>query len=114
MKYTDKASAEDAKQFTGELAGIIGIELPPEDLERVGLEDRLELEKKVFEAEKGVEDLVDELTSRGYKAAATYLANAKDKMFSYVRTWLRTGVVHPRVSRRAARLKMLWIMPSSA
>lgn len=104
LKYTDKASAEDAKQFTGELAAMIDIELPPEDLERVGLEDRLELEKKVFEAEKGVQTLVDELDSRGYKAAATYLANAKDTMFSYVRTWLRTGVVHPRVSSMIERM----------
>ena len=104
LKYTDKASGEDAKQFTGELAAMINIELPPEDLERVGLEDRLELEKKVFEAEKGVQTLVDELTARGYKAAATYLANAKDKMFSYVRAWLRTGVVHPRVSSMIERM----------
>ncbi|MCM2282529.1 MAG: hypothetical protein NDI61_11865 [Bdellovibrionaceae bacterium] len=104
LKYTDKAEAGDAKRFTSELAAMIDIELPGEDLERVGLEERLELEKKVFEAEKGVQHLVDEFKARGYGAAATYLANAKAKMFSYVRTWLRTGVVHPRVSSMIERM----------
>ncbi|MBK7892047.1 MAG: hypothetical protein IPJ84_14770 [Bdellovibrionales bacterium] len=51
-----------------------------------------------------MQDLIDELTARGYKAAATYLDNAKSKMFSYVRTWLRTGVVHPRVSSMIERM----------
>ena len=104
LKYTDKSTPEDAKAFTSELAGIIDIELPEEDLEKIKLEDRLELEKKVFTAEKSVQELIDELKSRGYKAAATYLANAKDKMFSYVRLWLKTGVVHPRVSSQIERM----------
>ena len=104
LKYTDEATPEEAKAFTSELAGVIDIELPSEDLEKVGLEDRLELEKKVFTAEKGVQELIDELKARGYKAAATYLANAKAKMFSYVRLWLKTGVVHPRVSSQIERM----------
>jgi hypothetical protein len=104
LKYTDEATPEEAKAFTSELAGVIDIELPSEDLEKVKLEDRLELEKKVFTAEKGVQELIDELKARGYKAAATYLANAKAKMFSYVRLWLKTGVVHPRVSSQIERM----------
>jgi hypothetical protein len=104
LKYTDEASTEDAKNFTSELAGIIDIKLPAEDVEKVGLEDRLNLERSVFEAEKGVQDLVNELKARGYKAAATYLLNAKTKMFSYVRLWLKTGVVHPRVSSMIERM----------
>ena len=54
LKYTDEATPEEAKAFTSELAGVIDIELPSEDLEKVGLKDRLELEKKVFTAEKGL------------------------------------------------------------
>lgn len=104
LKYTDEATSEEAKNFTSELAGIIDIELPKKDLEKVGLEDRLNLEKTVFEAEKSVENLVTELKTRGYRAAATYLANAKTKMFSYVRLWLKTGVVHPRVSSMIERM----------
>lgn len=104
LRYSDDAPPEEARTFTSELAGIIDIELPKEDVEKVGLEDRLNLEKTVFEAEKGVQNLVNELKSRGYNAAATYLANAKAKMFSYVRLWLKTGVVHPRVSSMIERM----------
>ncbi|MBK7891090.1 MAG: hypothetical protein IPJ84_09675 [Bdellovibrionales bacterium] len=104
LKYKDDASPAEAKGFTSQLAGIIDIRLPAEDVEKVGLEDRLTLERSVFKAERGVQDLIDELTARGYKAAATYLDNAKSKMFSYVRTWLRTGVVHPRVSSMIERM----------
>ena len=104
LKYKDDASPAEAKGFTSQLAGIIDIKLPAEDVEKVGLEDRLTLERSVFKAECGVQDLIDELKSRGYKAAATYLDNAKSKMFSYVRTWLRTGVVHPRVSSMIERM----------
>lgn len=104
LKYADEATAEDAKNFTSELAGIIDIKLPAEHVEKVGLEDRLTLERTVFEAEKGVQNLVNELRARGYRAAATYLLNAKTKMFSYVRLWLKTGVVHPRVSSMIERM----------
>lgn len=104
LKYTDEAPPEDAKEYTSELAAMIDIKLPEEDLEKVGLEDRLELEKSVFKAEQGVQDLIDEMALRGYKAAATYLANAKSKMFSYVRHWLKTGLVHPRVSSMIERM----------
>jgi transposase-like protein len=104
LRYSDEAPAQEARDLTSELAATIDIVLPEEDLEKVGLEDRLELEKKVFEAEKGVQDLVIELKSRGYTAAATYLENAKAKMFSYVRLWLKTGVVHPRVSSMIERM----------
>jgi hypothetical protein len=104
LKYTDEAPHEEARKFASELAATIDIELPKEDMEKVKLEDKLKLEKKVFEAEKGVQDLIDELTARGYKAAATYLDNAKAKMFSYVRLWLKTGIVHPRVSSMIERM----------
>jgi hypothetical protein len=104
LKYTDEASDEEATKFTSELAATIDIELPKQDIEKVSLEDRLDLERRVFEAEKGVQQLVDDLKACGYRAAAKYLANAKAKMFSYVRLWLKTGVVHPRVSSMIERM----------
>lgn len=104
LKYKDEATDEEATKFTADLAATISIELPKEDLEKVKLEDRLKLEKRVFEAEKGVQQLIDDLKICGYKVAAKYLANAKMKMFSYVRLWLKTGVVHPRVSSMIERM----------
>lgn len=104
LKYADKASGAEAEKFTAELAATINIELPKEDIEKVGLQDRLELEKRAFEAEKSVQGLIDELAARGYKAASTYLANAKGRMFNYLRLWLKTGVVHPRVSSQIERM----------
>lgn len=104
LKYKDDVSDEEAKRLSSELWATIDIELPKEDLEKVGLQGRLELESKVFKAEKGVQDLINELKAKKYFVAAKYLSNAKDKMFSYVRLWLKTGVVHPRVSSMIERM----------
>ncbi|MFP5387635.1 MAG: hypothetical protein ACLGHN_16285, partial [Bacteriovoracia bacterium] len=43
-------------------------------------------------------------SSKGYSQAATYLANAKDDLFTYLRYWMKTGVVTPRVTSKLERL----------
>lgn len=41
---------------------------------------------------------------KGYKQAAKYLLNTKNNLFSYIRTWLKTGLVNPRVSSQIERM----------
>ncbi len=41
---------------------------------------------------------------KGYSQAASYVANAKDRLFSYVRFWLSYGLVTPRVSSMIERM----------
>ena len=104
LRYHDKASMEDAIQYKGELQSILEIHLPEKDFQEVSLEDRLKLEKKAWEAENKVQELANELIEKGYKSAAKYLLNAKKSMFSYVRVWLKSGIVHPRVSSMIERM----------
>jgi hypothetical protein len=104
LRYHDKAPQDESRQLTSELAAVIDIKLPREDFKEVPLEDRLNIEKKTWEAERQVQALIDDLKVRGYKTAATYLKNAKDKMFSYVRVWLKNGIINPRVSSMVERM----------
>ncbi len=104
LRYHDKASTEDSVKYKGELQEILEIHLPEEDFQEVSLEDRLELEKTAWEAENKVQELINELIEKGYKSAAKYLLNAKKNMFSYVRVWLKSGLVHPRVSSMIERM----------
>ena len=60
--------------------------------------------KQMFLAEKEVQRLIEEFKVKGYRSAATYLKNAKDKMFTYVRSWLRSGIINPRVSSMIERM----------
>lgn len=104
LKYKDKVEPKAAQELTHKLAEAIDIPLPSGDHSEVGVEDRLELEKRVHLAEKAVQEMIDEFKIRGYRTAAKYLINAKDNMFNYVRTWLKTGDIHPRASSMIERL----------
>ncbi|MFN9976395.1 MAG: hypothetical protein ACK58T_41500, partial [Phycisphaerae bacterium] len=91
-------------ELKSELCGIINIDLPKKDFEKVSLEDRLIIEIKTRKAEKELDNLIGEFIDRGYRQAARYLSNAKASMFSYVKSWLRTGIVHPRVTSQIERM----------
>ncbi len=48
--------------------------------------------------------LAQALEAKGYNKASTYIRNAKDDLFTFVRYWLKTGIVTPRVSSMVERL----------
>jgi transposase-like protein len=85
-------------------AGLLRIELPPEDGEPVASEDYQEIRRKVRQAEEEIDRLVEGLTDRGYRRAAKYVGQARDRLFSYIRFWLRYGVVNPKVTSFIERL----------
>ena len=100
----DEASLLELRQKQHELAQILEIKFPESDFDKVTLEQKLELEKSVFKAEKALLNFINELVDKGYTSAATYVLNAKEKMFSYVKLWLKTGLKNPRVSSLIERL----------
>lgn len=102
--WQESASKEERRSTQKQLAGILGIELPEEDFEQVAEEDKAKIEQATEEAEEKIEQLVVELAQKGYSQAASYVANAKDRLFSYVRFWLRYGLVTPRVSSMIERM----------
>lgn len=107
LNYTmwqDKAGQKHRRKIQKELTAIIGIEIPNEDFEQVRQEDKEALGAAVAWAEADIRKLIGKLLDKGYHVAADYLINASKSMFRYVRYWLKTGIVTPRVSCMIERM----------
>ena len=107
LNYTmwqDQADQTQRRQMQKELAALIGINVPEEDFEQVRDEDKKALEQAVAGAEMDVGKLIGKLLDKGYHMAADYLIRASKNMFGYVRRWLKTGIVTPRVSSMIERM----------
>jgi hypothetical protein len=107
LNYTmwqDQADKTQRRQMQKELAAIIGIEIPEQDIEQVCDADKKALEDAVTGAGSDVGRLIGKLLDKGYHMAADYLIGASRNLFSYVRRWLETGIVTPRVSSMIERM----------
>ena len=102
--WQNQADKTQRRQMQKDLAAIIGIEIPEEDFEQVRDEDKKALEQAVAGAEMDVGKLIGKLLDKGYDMAADYLIRASKNMFGYVRRWLKTGIVTPRVSSMIERM----------
>jgi len=100
----DGADKGERRKMQSQLAGIIGIELPAEDFEQVSEKDKADIGQATAAAERQLEGLVNTLEARGYERAAKYIRYAKDRLFTYVRWWLKSGLVMPRASSMIERL----------
>jgi hypothetical protein len=107
LNYTmwqDDAGKLERRQMQKNLTAIIGIEIPEEDFEMVNDSDKTALNDAVSCAQRDVRRLIAKLLDKGYEMAADYLIRASKNMFSYVRRWLETGIVTPRVSMLIERM----------
>ena len=102
--WMDGAKKDERREMQSQLAGIIGIELPAEEFERVSEKDKAEISQVTVAAEQQLEGLVHTLEVRGYERAAKYIHYAKERLFTYVRWWLKSGLVMPRASSLIERL----------
>ena len=102
--HHDKAPLSLTKEFQQGLAGVLAIELPEEDFQKVAESEKDELEKKMEEAENVLTKFTNYLDEHGYKKAATYIMKAKRSMFGYVKRWLKWGVICPRASSLIERV----------
>jgi hypothetical protein len=100
MKYQEKCETELSRSFTEKLYRAVELGIP----EKNDLESKLKLETLIFEAEKSIDKVVTELKEGGHFIAATYVANAKDNLFTFLRHWIQTGEVAPKVTSRIERL----------
>ena len=66
--------------------------------DRLTLSRKLKLEVAIFEAEKSLDKVIAELKERGFLIAATYVENAKENLFTFLRYWIQTGEVAPKVT----------------
>jgi len=104
MKYQDGAKTEDITHAMDKVSKIFEIEIPQKDFAKVSTEDLVTINQKIKECESEIKKLSELLSSKGYSQAATYLSNAKDDLFTYLRYWMKTGIVTPRVTSKLERL----------
>ena len=90
-----KEQRDDEKENTRRL---LTIELPEEDMEELSPRKRLELGRRIESAEAELADLEQAFLEKGYDRAATYVGNAKDRLFGYLRTWMATGIACPHAT----------------
>ena len=102
--WKDKAPLNERRSAQGELAGILGIEVPAEDYHKISDEDRKEVEGKMAEAERKLDEFAATLSGMGYGTAANYVRNAQTKLFSHIRLWLKCGLMPTRTTSVIERL----------
>jgi transposase-like protein len=68
------------------------------------LEDKLQIEARLKTLGVELDNFITELGMRGYQKAKRYVENAKEQIFTYVKTWLQSGVVSPKVTSLVERM----------
>jgi hypothetical protein len=102
--WEDGAPLSERRVMQSRIAGLIGIEIPEKDFEKVKKEDKIALLEKTRKAEEKLDELIAEFISKGYQKAAAYVSNARNSLFSYVRFWLKYGLVCPRAASMIERM----------
>lgn len=104
VMWKDRASLTERKARTKQLAGILAVSLPEEDIEQVSVEDKMALEDAADAAQRSVDQFCRELFKKGYTEAWKYVKRMKRSLFDYVRRWLETGLVTPRAASLIERI----------
>jgi len=104
LMWFDRAPLTERRQGQKQLAGLLAIELPAQEYEPVQEQDQAECRQRINQAQGELERLAGMLAHKGYHQAATYVASATHRLFSYVRFWLQTGVAAARTTSLLERL----------
>jgi hypothetical protein len=93
--WHDDLKKKDIEPFWDQLSQIVGIEIPAGEWEDILVLEKQAIRERVEEARKKFQEMIDEFGKRGYTHGAEYLQNAKDRIFSRIELWLRTGIIAP-------------------
>jgi hypothetical protein len=104
MLWFDKAPLGERRQQQKELSGIISIELPADEFEPVPQHDKEQIQQRVQHAQAELQKLSATLEQKGYPQAATYVAAARRRLFSYIEFWMETGLAALRTTSYLERL----------
>jgi hypothetical protein len=104
MKYQDKAEEEDIKYALNQVHSIFQLEIPEKDFKEIEDKDLIEINEKIKDCEMQMKLLSDYLNLKGYSQAATYVANSRSSLFTYLKYWMKTGIVTPKVTSKLERL----------
>jgi len=82
----------------------MAIELSTEDFQKVPEEDKDAIENRMKNTERVMLKRISYLEGKGYSAAGSYINNVRHSMFSYVRRWLKWGLVSHKASSMVERV----------
>ena len=104
MKYHDKAESEDVEYALEQVHSIFQIDIPEKEFESVEESELVEINQKIKDCEMQMKLLSEYLSHKGYEKASTYVSNARNNLFTYLRFWMKTGVVTPKVTSKLERM----------
>ena len=104
MMYQDGGRLKESKPIQDALAGVLAIELPQDDFQKVSEQEKSDIEERMEKAELAIDKLIGYFDGCGYNTAATYIRRAKIGMFGYIRRWLKWGLLSPRASSMVERV----------
>lgn len=102
--WKEGAAKDERDELEGDLAGILGVEVPADNVEPVKAGDRREVEQRIKESERRLLELAVELEAKGYGKASHYVLRARDHLFSHLRLWLSCGLIGPRTASLIERM----------
>jgi hypothetical protein len=100
MKYQEKCGTDLSRDLTRKLYQTIQVAKP----EKNDPESKLRLEVMIFEAEKALDAVIAELRTKNFLIAAVYVENAKKNLFTFLRHWIETDELPPKVTSKIERL----------
>ncbi len=104
MKYQDKAEEKDIRYALNQVHSIFQIDIPKKDFKEVEVHELIEINEKIHSCEMQMKLLSDYLLHKGYSQAASYVSNARSNLFTYLRYWMKTGIITPKVTSKLERL----------
>jgi|APSaa5957512535_1039671.scaffolds.fasta_scaffold62118_1 hypothetical protein len=104
LRYQDGLELDKTRVYQKKLNEIISIKLPENNFEEMNPDDQADLIRKLWQAQKSIDELEEEFRSKGYKKAAGYIKNSKANLFNYLRFWMKTGIACPKTSSMIERI----------
>lgn len=102
--WQDGGNKKSSDPLQKGLAGVLGIDLPRDDFQQVSEDEKDHIEESMQRAENAVLELISYLETKGYTTAANYIESSRRNMFSYIRRWLKYGIICPRASSLIERV----------
>lgn len=96
--WKDGGRVGEIRPVQDALRAVLAVELPREDFQAVPESQKDEIEERMEKADAQVLDLVRHLSEKGFEKAAQYVERSRRHLFSYVRRWLKFGILCPRAS----------------
>ncbi len=96
--WKDGVPKGEREVLEAQLGRLVAIEVPEQDVEVVSGQDKEKLQERIAAAEKELEELRRHCEAQGYRRAAVYLAQTRERVFNHLWLWLETGLVAPRTA----------------